>query len=544
MKWVLFVLFILLVSSSVCANDITLLAMAKGEDGVRGTVARLSLEIKPGSERVFLETFPLTQVSTQASLRFAQQIACSTLDFDCSGYDFFYTIHALPGIVGGPSAGSSAALLTASVLLNRSLPDDVATTGTINSGGVIGPVGGLEHKLEAASEHGITSVFIPKGSRNLTFNDSAVSVDYFSKVYNISIVEAAEFGELLEHSLGVPFVVEHRDIEIDDRYADIMGDVAVQLCDRSSSFSVDSDIGSNYTSLAEDALKNGSFYSAASFCFRANVEFRRESLRSGNVSIPLLVEGLSARISGSSIELLNRSIGSITDLQTYMAVMERLEESEGILEEDNLSSDDFAFAEERFHSALAWARFFDGGGERMRFDEESLKDSCVSKLSEAEERLNYISSVLDGSLTRTKEDISKARSYLFNENYIMCLFTAAKAKSESNVVMNLLGVAESDFEDVIDLKIRIANNAVARSLDKGVFPIIAYSYLEYSKSLRDLDRISSLLFAEYALELSNLDIYFDKEESVVEDRVSFTQYVIAGLGLVLIVFSLFLRRNL
>jgi hypothetical protein len=41
-----------------------------------------------------------------------------------------------------------------------------------------------------------------------------------------------------------------------------------------------------------------------------------------------------------------------------------------------------------------------------------------------------------------------------------------------------------------------------------VFPILGYSYFEYANSLKESDPFSALLYSEYALELSNLDIYF------------------------------------
>ena len=74
------------------------------------------LDVRPGTERVLLETIPLTRVATQISMRFAQQVACKELQRDCSRQDFIYTITAQPGLVGGPSAGAAGAVLTVSLL--------------------------------------------------------------------------------------------------------------------------------------------------------------------------------------------------------------------------------------------------------------------------------------------------------------------------------------------------------------------------------------------------------------------------------------------
>ena len=96
-------------------GHIALLAVAESSKGLSGAIADLSLEIRPGNGRVFLETFPTTKEDTQISMRFAKQVACSYLKVDCSDKDFIFTIRAGPGIVGGPSAGAAAALLTISV---------------------------------------------------------------------------------------------------------------------------------------------------------------------------------------------------------------------------------------------------------------------------------------------------------------------------------------------------------------------------------------------------------------------------------------------
>ena len=92
-KWGILVLILLLLVPAVYANQgsTKLLALITKGDTQYGTAATLDLDIQQGQNRVFLETFPLTKISTQVSMRFAQQVVCSELDVDCSNYDFFYT---------------------------------------------------------------------------------------------------------------------------------------------------------------------------------------------------------------------------------------------------------------------------------------------------------------------------------------------------------------------------------------------------------------------------------------------------------------------
>ena len=145
----LFMLVILMAMQAYAEQGhMNLLAVRELENrSLEGGVADLYLEIKPGSGRVFLETFPLTRIDTQMSTRFAKTIACDMLDRDCDSTDFFYTITAGSAIITGPSAGASIALLTASMLEGTKLNPKYALTGTINSGGLIGPVGGVKEKV-------------------------------------------------------------------------------------------------------------------------------------------------------------------------------------------------------------------------------------------------------------------------------------------------------------------------------------------------------------------------------------------------------------
>jgi len=112
---IIVVLLIPLVSAK--QGHMKLLAVKETSDGYEGAPADLYLEIKPGTGRVFLETFPLFKIDTQISTRFAKEIACDYLSVDCDNYDFIYTITADSIIIGGPSAGASIATLTIAILI-------------------------------------------------------------------------------------------------------------------------------------------------------------------------------------------------------------------------------------------------------------------------------------------------------------------------------------------------------------------------------------------------------------------------------------------
>lgn len=504
------------------SDEIILLALKESDDQKSGTVAKLRLDVVPGSERVFLETYPLTKVSTQASLRFAQQIACKELEVDCSKYDFLFSIEALPGIIGGPSAGSAATLLVSGALLGKKIPKDIAITGTINSGGTIGPVGGLKYKIEAAGNNGIRTVLLPKGTSEYTEDNITTNLTALGKSLNLTVVEMTTIREVLSSVLNVSKREPSSSIQVTSEYEETMKGVADDLCKRLESYqetNLNISELSNLTSSANEAFEKGSYYAAASFCFRANVAYVQKEIELANFSKKDLAKKL-VQIKYEADILLNetnaRSMQTLTDVQTYMAVRERIDETVSSVRDaaaklnssDSLSSD-IAYAQERLFSAQVWSRFFSSPDKEAIINSARLKKACESKIAEAEERFNYIVSVVPDALGGTREDIDAAYKRMSDKDYIMCVYTAAKAKATGNVLLNLLGVEESRFEEVTDTKLEIVKDELSRTQEKGVFPIIAYSYYEYASSLKNIDRVSSLLFSEYALELANLDIYFD-----------------------------------
>ena len=158
---------LLLASSAIAQGKVyqtKLLAVHEENGNYQGSDADLFLEIREGRGRIFLETIPLTKIDTQISTRFAKEVACSHFNLDCEKYDFIYTIRAKSNIIGGPSAGASIAALTTIAVLDLDYDKNIAVTGTINSGGIVGPVGGVKEKVEAASKAGLKKALIPKWS--------------------------------------------------------------------------------------------------------------------------------------------------------------------------------------------------------------------------------------------------------------------------------------------------------------------------------------------------------------------------------------------
>jgi len=146
-------------------------------------------------------------------------------------------------------------------------------------------------------------------------------------------------------------------------------------------------------------------------------------------------------------------------------------------------------------------------------DKELLRTVCSQKLSEDEERLNYLEMYYPKDDIR--DELAKAYDYYNSEDYALCIFTASKIKAEVDVVLSAIFVPENGMDKLFDEKIYAAQKAISKQEKDQVFPILGYSYYEYALTLRSTEKYSSLLYAEYSLELSNLDMYFKKKDFLV-----------------------------
>ena len=536
-KLILFILLILIIPfASAKSGHMTLLAVQDVEKNI-GSTADLYLEIESGIGRVFLDTFPLTQIDTQMSTRLAKEIACEFLERDCSNYDFFYTIRSGSSIVGGPSAGAALAALTVILLDNLEYNESIIVTGSINSGGIVGPVGGVETKIHVAEENGISKVLIPATGLNKT--NSTIN-------RTIEVVEVATLRQVIKEFTGKTYGQEHYELIIDDSYNAIMKKISQIMCNRTTklknqvqTYYPDSDVlekTANKTLASENAFNQSRYYPAASYCFGANIDLGSELTKNLSEQKTLAeMNDVKSAIEKFEDMVDKREIKTISDLQTKIIVKERLMDATDSLKEGSkeINSSNarykLAYARERFHSAIIWAHFFNMSGKNIDLKPEDIKSSCIHKIAEAEERFNYIRAITLLNFNSTKEEINQAKRYLLEEEYEMCLFKANKAKADVDVTLSVMGIADDEgINDLIDAKLKYAEEQIAREISKDSFPIMGYSYYLYSLDLKESDPISSLIYAELALELSNMWPYFNLEPKDRIKSIRFNQDFLNG----------------
>ncbi len=534
----LFISFLLILTPTIFAEKghLKLLAVTETKEGYNGSIADLYLEIKPGTGRVFLETFPLTKFDTQISTRFAKEIACNHIDVDCGRYDFFYTINAGSPIVAGASAGSSIAVLTISLLKGLQLEEGIAITGTINSGGLVGLVGGLKEKIEAGKEAGMKTILIPKASKILDGNKTE-DIKNFSKKTGINIVEVSTLSEAIEEFSGLKTEKEEENLAINPSYMDTMKYLANELCSRTKklknitvklkSDKTTASKAENLTIKSIESFDEGLYYSAASYCFGANVEYSYAISLLENLTVNDTLkraELIKKSINDLNVNIRKDKIKTITDLETYMVVKDRLTEAndfvDSVLENVNnkeKSLHDLAYAIERLNSAKSWAAFLDNRGKEFNLDRDVLEKSCKYRLSEAEERYQYVNLYYPNSLENTRKELDYAYTDLERENYALCIFKASKVKANLGIVLSIPYADEAQTKNILSQKLEIVKRNLIKKTQKGIFPILGYSYYEYATVLEEEDLYSALLYSEYALELGNLEVYFKEKNNIIEE---------------------------
>ena len=540
--WIILLIFVLVLPFVHAEKQMTLLAV---EDGVeeKGSIATLNLKIVDGKGDVFVATHPLTKLDTQISARFAKDIACDYLKIDCSKKDFLYTINANSGIIGGPSAGSAFAVITIAELQDLNLDSTIAISGTINSGGLIGPVGGLKAKIKSAVDNHINIVLIPSGTRyqndesdtrklisdlfnkqNISSNIVPKQIDLYEygESLGVEVYEVSDVEEALSYFEGKRYVKKNISIEIDDNYLQTMKEVSDLLCDYTNEIIIElgnkSYVGNVFyetalqlTNKSKLSLEKKEYYTRASYCFGANVQLR--SLQYEKLSN---VEFLQVAKKISAVKLGGQKDASIRNLQTALIVNERMDEKNMLvkdaLKQFNSSIQNnteginarhtLAFANERLSSAIAWSKFFENDV-TDKISKQDLKLACEKKLDEAKERIEYVTAIYDKDF---EIDFESARNKAIQEKYDECLFKASLAKSEANVLLSVMGVSSERLPIIISNKLDAAKKEI---VSQESFPILAYSYYEYGNNLVIDDPGAALTYAEYALELSNLDIYFN-----------------------------------
>jgi predicted S18 family serine protease len=298
--------------------------------------------------------------------------------------------------------------------------------------------------------------------------------------------------------------------------------------------------------LSQNASEQGNFYSSASYCFGNNIFLKYSFYQQSKLkmeSINTLFSYLQDKNSALQEQLNQEEIETISSLQAVMVVKERandVQQQINLFQENkaNYTLEEIysilAYTEERYFSALSWYQFINMPGKKYLLDQEQIADSCTQKISEAQERYQYVNIYLEADLLKhLEEQINGAEEARTEQEYELCLMQASQAKAEADAILSSAGLGEDSLPDFLASKSKAVEKVIAENSAEGIFPILGYSYYQYAQSLEKSQPFNALIYYEYALEMSDLSLYFPEEERSSKVTIWFSEkweYFGVGLG--------------
>ncbi|MBI2151522.1 hypothetical protein HYU21_02225, partial [Candidatus Woesearchaeota archaeon] len=313
-----------------------------------------------------------------------------------------------------------------------------------------------------------------------------------------------------------------------------------------------------------NASSKGDYYAAASYCFTNNLVLKKlfyEQKRLPLSRYPSLFTLMEKKINTLERDLAQEEISTISSLQAYMIIKERLQDAKKQIEkyketirnnenkdnknntENSINSTEagnlLAYVEERYFSAVSWQKFMAMDGKKLVINPAKLKESCQNKISEAEERYQYAALFLGNlNLQNIRERLDSSKKFYEQNETVLCLIGASQAKAEADAILGTMGLTEADLPRFLESKKTAVERVIAQNTAAGYFPILGYSYYQYAGSLQADSPFDALMYLEYSLEMSDLQIYFPEED--VLPRSTIKQFFNSQERLIYLIFGLIL----
>lgn len=183
----------------------SVVSIAGVDNDGKGVVAKIKVTATEGAGEVLIDINDvLFLADTQQSIRIARSVSESLTKK--TGVNYIYEIREVSAVAGGPSAGLPLTVATIAALENKTVPEWILMTGTIDQQGNVGRVGGVPEKTKAAKEKGFKRVIVPRGQATFqtmekrTVCDPSCSDIYIQTTRNLSElgIEVIEVGNIEE----------------------------------------------------------------------------------------------------------------------------------------------------------------------------------------------------------------------------------------------------------------------------------------------------------------------------------------------------------
>ncbi len=191
-------LFFTLMAVSVGAYATQIKAPAVLFNQDAGVVTTITVNVTPGNGDVAIKGPQVVNESTLQSAITAARYASTFVGVNETRYNFIYTIYNASN-VSGPSGGMAMTLLAVTALQHRQLPSNFTITGTINSAGEAGEIGGIYDKAQAASKDGMHYIIVPEVPEG-SFEQQLYYL--VQQQFNIPLIEVSNVSQALGYVYG------------------------------------------------------------------------------------------------------------------------------------------------------------------------------------------------------------------------------------------------------------------------------------------------------------------------------------------------------
>ncbi|MEM0203688.1 MAG: S16 family serine protease [Archaeoglobaceae archaeon] len=501
------ILAILLLFAIQCAGafevqkSIKAVAVTSGEEP-EGVVINVTVIIRDGEGRVFVSTTPFTEIDMQGSAQLSALTACDLLGIDFTKFDFFYVIEADAPIVGGPSAGAVMTIATISALKNLDIDESVYMSGMIYPDGFIGPVGGLNYKLEAVAKNGGKIFLIPSGQSVITVEERTIRrvgivsvvttelreldlVEYGKKL-GVKVLEVKDVNEALRYYTGYEIAKPVASVNL-TLYSDALKLLADKMRESIGELKgYETKEARELINKAERSYNAGNYYTATSEFFQAKILMRYEMNKKTLVSAHQIeneIASVEREISQLKDYLKKAQIG-VNSIQIIAGAQERVAEAENALRlakkakspEDLLYN--LAYARERCESAKVWLSLLPQIKEDYALSGEEIKKRAEFYINQANSIIVYASSLqgYQDLITSAYNSLGIAKKLYSESLYAGAVFEALNAITDASISI------EAKYGGLrIEEKKKSAEIAIAEVEQIG-YPILPIAYFEFAET--------------------------------------------------------------
>ncbi|MCW1304302.1 MAG: hypothetical protein OH354_00810, partial [Candidatus Parvarchaeota archaeon] len=389
-------------------------------------------------------------------------------------------------------------------------------------------------------------------------------IDYAKKELNLDVIEVGDVLSAFKYMTGYEITESNlSDVkEILDLYTTSMRKMASNLLSkaRSSNLALKTKIGSlssierraiedifksaeSELEAADNYFNAAQYYSSSSFSVRSLVYSTHatnliEYWRNSSMLLPK-IEQINETINNviKEIEGVNE-VDTIYDIEAIIISSDRIFEAEDAMKDaiseisnGNIYSAiyDISASEVKIMTAQEWFNLINefNGNQIIRFNKEMIRQLVQERMEQARNSFTYASLIIgDGLLSSSSSHLKKADEAYLDNNLIFALFEALKARAEANLAMGIRDIAVEQLNSRINLTRKNAERAILRAEQRGILPLLALSYFEYSKAFNGTE---SLIFLAYSEEFARIsaDIFaaINENQTIPESQITLRKFV-------------------